>query len=116
MSADVTPRVERVEEAQHARSYYAVIREPGAAWDPSVPMTEQEGWSEHAAFMNGLAAKGFVYLGGPLTERQQTLLVVDASGPDEIRSTLAEDPWSANDLLRIASIEPWTILLEAPGS
>jgi uncharacterized protein YciI len=96
------------------RSYYAVIREPGFGWNPSLPMTDQAGWSEHAAFMNGLAAKGFVHLGGPLPERQQILLIVDASSPDEIRSTLAEDPWSANDLLTIASIEPWTILLEAP--
>jgi uncharacterized protein YciI len=100
-------------DADGTRTYYAVIREPGRAWDASLSMTEQAGWSEHAAFMNELAAKGFIYLGGPLRDRQQTLLIIDAASPDEIRSTLAEDPWSTNDLLSIASVEPWTILLAA---
>jgi hypothetical protein len=39
--------------------------------------------------------------------------VVDAETRSEIEARLAEDPWS-DEMLEIASIEPWTILLEAP--
>ena len=38
------------------------------------------------------------------------LLIVRAPGEEEIRRTLAEDPWS-EDLLLVASVEPWTIRL-----
>jgi hypothetical protein len=31
-------------------------------------MDEQQGWREHADFMNGLYADGFVLLGGPLPQ------------------------------------------------
>ena len=38
--------------------------------------------------------------------------VMEAESEDEIRSTLARDPWSETHL-RIAAIEPWTIRLDA---
>jgi hypothetical protein len=33
-------------------------------------MREQEGWPEHADFMNELAASGFIVLGGPLGDEE----------------------------------------------
>jgi uncharacterized protein YciI len=94
--------------------YHAVIREPGPAWDASRSMREQDGWETHAAFMDALAAEGFIVLGGPLgNARGDALHIVDAADEQEIERRFAEDPWS-DRLLRIARIEPWTILLEAP--
>jgi hypothetical protein len=49
-------------------TYYAVTRERGPNWDPARPMREQDGWDDHAAFMDALAEEGFVVLGGPLGE------------------------------------------------
>lgn len=72
-------------------------------------MDEQTGWSEHAAFMNGLVDRGFV-VGGPLGAEERFLLVVRAADPEEIRASLAADPWSDHRLV-IASIEPWTLRL-----
>ncbi len=94
------------------RRYFVVIREPGHAWDASRSMREQDGWEPHAAFMDALAEEGFIVLGGPLGDGRRALHVVDAESKREIEGRLAEDPWS-KDLLAIASIEPWTILLEA---
>ncbi len=74
-------------------------------------MDEQELWGEHARFMNDLASKGFVVLGGPLADGR-ILLVIEAESTAAVRSRLAADPWSANGLLLIASIEPWSILLD----
>ena len=75
-------------------------------------MREQEGWEQHAAFMDGLADEGFIVLGGPLGEDDRALHVIDAESEGEIDERLAEDPWS-DEFLVIASIEPWMVLLEA---
>lgn len=76
-------------------------------------MNSQEEWSEHATFMNRLAADGFVVLGGPVGETGDVLLVVDAAGEDEINATLSPDPWSQSGILEVKTIQRWTILLQA---
>jgi len=95
-------------------TYFAVFREPGAAWDPSRPMRQQNRWDAHAAFMDALADEGFVVLGGPLGDESQFLLIINADGEAAIEARLAEDPWAPMRLLRIARIEPWQILLGRP--
>jgi uncharacterized protein YciI len=97
-------------------SYFAVIRQRGPAWNASRSLDEQVGWPAHAAFMNALAADGFVVLGGPLGPGFDALLVIEAEDADEIRRRLAADPWTELRLLTIASVEPWHVLLAAPGA
>jgi uncharacterized protein YciI len=97
------------------RALFAVIRTKGKAWDEAKPMRSQQEWSEHAVFMNNLAARGFVVLGGPLGETGDFLFGVNAADENEIRATLKQDPWSESGMLDIKSIQPWTILLESPG-
>ena len=95
--------------------YYVVTRALGPRWDRSRGMREQECWDEHAAFMDGLAGEGFIVLGGPLGDGSSFLHVVDAATEQEIAARFATDPWTPMELLRILSIEPWEILLRAPG-
>jgi uncharacterized protein YciI len=99
-------------------SYFAVRRVRGPAWNAALPMREQPQWEVHAAFMNALAAEGFVVLGGPLGAGEAVLLIVHAVSEDALRARLAADPWSTAGLLDIARVEPWTILLgdRAPRS
>lgn len=92
------------------RRLFAVIRELGPAWDRSRSMHEQEGWPPHAAFMDALADEGFIALGGPLADEARILLIVRAADEREVEQRFAEDPWG-EDMLRISSIEPWTIVL-----
>jgi uncharacterized protein YciI len=75
-------------------------------------MRGQALWDEHAAFMDALAAEGFVVLGGPLGAGEETLLVIDSVDEDAVRARLAADPWSGSGLLEIRRVEPWTILLD----
>ena len=93
-------------------TYMAVRRVRGPAWNATVPMRSQALWSEHAAFMNALAAEGFVVLGGPLGTGEEVLLIIDAESQDTVRAQLGADPWSTAGLLDIARIEPWTVLLD----
>ena len=89
---------------------FAVFRERGPAWDWSRPLEAQDGWMEHAAFMEALVADGFVRLGGPLGDERRVLLVVEAESEAAVRERLAGDPWP-EEMLRLAAIEPWQLRL-----
>ena len=52
--------------------YFLVKHVPGPAWDPARPRREQDGWDEHAAFMDGLVAEGVIVLGGPVGAGEAT--------------------------------------------
>ncbi|HSK16579.1 MAG TPA: YciI family protein [Gaiellaceae bacterium] len=95
--------------------YYLVTRAKGRAWDHSRLRREQDGWDEHAAFMDRLLEEGFVVLGGPVGEGdgEEALLVVDAGSEEEVRARLAPDPWG-EDMLATAGVRPWTVFLRAP--
>ena len=90
---------------------FAVIRTHGPAWQRSEPMEKQVDWKSHASFMNSLTEAGFVLLGGPLEGSSDVLLIVKAKSPDEVRSCLGDDPWTAQDLLRTVQVTPWTLRL-----
>lgn len=90
---------------------YAVMLTRGAHWAPDAPLEEQPGWRAHADFMNALEAEGVVALGGPLDGTPDVLLILRASGPEEIMDRLAKDPWAAADQLRVTSITPWSLRL-----
>ena len=92
---------------------FVVTRTRGKAWNPTKPMNAQVQWPEHATFMDDLANNRFVVLGGPLGEEATILLVVDAADENEIRTTLARDPWSKLGILELQSIQLWTVLLQA---
>jgi uncharacterized protein YciI len=91
---------------------FVVRLERGGPWDWSRDLREQDGWDEHARFMDDLVDSGFILLGGPIEGERETLHVVAAPSEEAIRARLAEDPWAANGMLRPVSIERWTILLD----
>jgi hypothetical protein len=62
--------------------------------------------------MDGLVDAGFIVLGGPLADEVRVAHAVEAESEDEIRARLARDPWIETHL-QMASIEPWTIRLDA---
>jgi len=74
-------------------------------------LREQDGWDEHAAFMDGLVDEGFIILGGPVDEGAWILLVIVAETEEAVRERLAADPWASTGLLRLVAVEPWQILL-----
>ena len=81
-------------------------------WDWSRDMREQDGWDDHARFMDGLVDEGFIILGGPLEGDRETMHVIRAESEEAVRERFATDPWWVNGMLRPKSIERWTILLD----
>lgn len=96
--------------------YYLVTRAKGPAWDHSRARREQEGWDEHAAFMDELVDDGVVVLGGPVGEGDgdDSLLVLDVVSEEAARESLAGDPWG-EDMLTTASVRPWSVWLRPPA-
>ena len=92
--------------------FLVVLRRSGPEWDPARPLEEQSGWLAHASFMDGLVDDGFIILGGPLADEVRNAHVVEAESEEVVRARLARDPWSETHL-RIDSIDPWTIRLDA---
>jgi hypothetical protein len=78
--------------------FHVVLRRSGPQWNPSRPMEEQSDWPAHASFMDGLVDAGFIVLGGPLSDEQRVVHVVEAESENAVRATLARDPWSQTHL------------------
>jgi uncharacterized protein YciI len=92
--------------------FLVMLHRSGAQWDHGKPLEEQSGWTEHAAFMDGLVDEGFLVLGGPLADEFRVMHAVRAESEEIVRATFARDPWSETHL-RVAAIDPWTIRLDA---
>jgi uncharacterized protein len=91
---------------------FAVRLERGGPWDWSRGLREQEGFDEHARFMDSLVDEGFIVLGGPLENGRDVLHAIEAPSEEDVRQRLGEDNWARNGMLTIKSIEPWTVLLD----
>jgi uncharacterized protein YciI len=92
--------------------FHVVVHRSGPSWRHDLPLEEQDGWEEHAAFMDGLVEEGVIVLGGPLGDEQRVVHAVEADSEQAVRDALARDPWSETHL-RVAAVEPWTIRLDA---
>jgi uncharacterized protein YciI len=91
---------------------YVVRLERGGPWDWSRDLREQDGWQEHARFMDSLVDDGFLLLGGPLEGDREVLHIVEAPSDQAVRERLAKDNWHRNGMLRVKGIEGWTVLLD----
>lgn len=94
--------------------FHVVLHRSGPRHDHTKPLEEQSQWNEHATFMDELVRDGFIVLGGPLFDEHRVVHAVEAASEDDVRVTLARDPWSGTHLV-VAAIEPWTIRLDSRG-
>jgi uncharacterized protein YciI len=92
--------------------FFAVRLARGGPWDWSRGLREQDGFEEHARFMDSLVDEGFIVLGGPLEPGREVLHAISAPSEEVVRERLAEDNWAKNGMLSVMSIEAWTVLLD----
>ncbi len=92
---------------------FAVTMEHGPRWDASRAIRAQDGFPEHAAFMDTLVDDGFVILGGPLDGGRTALLAIEAADEAQIRALLAADPWAPMRLLTVGSVRRWDLWLDS---
>ena len=72
-------------------------------------MRAQDGWEAHAEFMEQLVEEEFILLGGMLAD-DRAMHVVEAESEEAVRARFRDDPWPA-EMLDVASVTPWEILL-----
>jgi uncharacterized protein YciI len=92
---------------------FVQINEQGPRWVPGLPMREQAGWAEHAAFMNALEADRTVVLGGPIggANRHRAMIVLEAESAEALRGRLAQDPWMRSGILAAGELLAWELLI-----
>jgi uncharacterized protein YciI len=96
--------------------HYLVTECRGPNWDPAHPRRAQDGFEQHAAFMDSLVEQGTVLLGGPLGDdvnAGDALVVISADDEAGVRAILAPDPWLGT-VLAIKSIQRWSLWLQPP--
>jgi uncharacterized protein YciI len=96
-------------------TFHVIVHRSGPEWNHGAPIEGQSGWEAHAEFMDGLVEQGFIVLGGPLFDEFRVVHVIEAGSTEEVRATLARDPWSETHL-HVAAVEPWTLRLDARRS
>jgi uncharacterized protein YciI len=101
--------------ASGATVFFAVTLARGGPWDWSRDLRDQQGFEQHARFMDALVEDGFILLGGPLALEREVLHIVRAASEDEVRRRLAADLWHQNGMLSVSSIRSWTVLLDGLG-
>lgn len=94
---------------------FAVIRKRGSGWKASLPLEAQQEWDGHAAFMDALAAEGFVVLAGPLDSTSEALIIVRANSAEEVDRRLANDPWTRSGMLETIKLAEWTLRIGSLG-
>ena len=84
----------------------------GPAWDSTRGIREQDGWAEHAAFMDDLVDEGLIVVGGPVGDGDYTAHLVRAADERQARARLSDDPWSSDGHLAVGLLEPWSLWLD----
>jgi uncharacterized protein len=82
-----------------------------------VPSRQQPMWDEHAAFMDGLFARGRIVMAGPYADYSRVLIIVEARDAGEASALLRDDPWGKAGILVPGDVVQWTVFLDSrrPG-
>lgn len=97
-------------------AYFLCTLIHGPSWDDARDIRKQDGWSDHAAFMDRLVDDGLIVVGGPVGAGDHTAHLIEGEDPRQIRVRLAKDPWAKDDHLAVGSLEPWALWLDGRGS
>jgi uncharacterized protein YciI len=84
----------------------------GPTWEPGAPVREQPGWDAHAAFVDGLVARGTLVMGGPYSDNSGTMMLLEGVDAAEAERILADDPFIENGVFLLDEIREWTIFVD----
>lgn len=103
----------RVQPRAAGTTLFLVFRDPGPAWVPGRPTPEQQGWEEHALFMDRVFEQGRIVLAGPYADYSRVLLIVKAGNRAEAADLLVEDPWTKSGILGPPEVIEWKVFLDS---
>src|SRR4051794_37808248 len=83
----------------------------GPAWT-SGPPEEQDGWAEHAAFVDGLVERGTFVMGGPLADWSGSLTLLEGVTADEARELVLQDPFVETGVFELEDVSAWNVYVD----
>lgn len=95
--------------------YYIAVYEPSSGYHLDRDLREQDDFNGHAQFMDNLVREETIILGGPLSSGWHRVVILRSESKDKLLEKLSQDPWIKEDILKIASIAQWNILLDGRG-
>ena len=93
-------------------AFFVVLNRSGPEWAASKRLEVLADWTRHAEFMDALLGAGFIVVGGPLADELRVVHVVEAESEENVRDTVALDPWSGSHLV-VAAVDGMTNRLDA---
>lgn len=97
--------------AQTGPPLFLFMYQPGPAWQPGKPMTQQK-LAPHAAYIRSLTERGQVVAGGPWLDTDGGMAIVRAADAEAARAILANDPAITSGVFT-AEIRTWSPLIDS---
>ena len=98
-----------------SQRFFAAIVQRASAWDAAKPPQEQVRFADHAQYMGGLEASGFIAMAGLMQTSSDVLFIFRAASEEEVRQHLAKDPWQQDGHARLARLEEVQFRIGVPG-
>jgi uncharacterized protein YciI len=95
--------------------FFAAFVQHAQAWEAGKPPQEQVRFADHAQYMAGLEASGFIAMAGLMQASSDVLFIFRAASEAEVRQQLARDPWQQDGHVRLVRIEEIQFRIGAPG-
>ena len=83
----------------------------GPTWR-SGPPEDQPDWGAHAAFVDGLVARGTMVMGGPFADYSGSLILLENVTEDEARELVAADPFIANGVFVLEDVRASNVYVD----
>lgn len=83
----------------------------GPAWTSGSP-EDQDGWDEHAAFIDDLVERGIFVMGGPYADNSGSHTILENVTADEARTLVLEDPFVANGVFELEDVRAWNVWVD----
>ena len=83
----------------------------GPAWTTGTP-EDQDGWDEHAEFIDGLIERGIFVMGGPFADDSGSMSLLENVGEDEARELVLRDPFVANGVFVLEDLCAWNVWVD----
>jgi uncharacterized protein YciI len=96
---------------------FAVIMERGPGWAPGSDLAGQPHFREHVAYVQDLARRGVIIIGGPVgtgVDADVAMLAVEADDAAAARAAFGSDPWTVHGVFQVKSTWPWHLTLRSP--
>src|SRR5690242_20074559 len=83
----------------------------GPNWT-SGAVDEQDGWDEHAAFIDDLIERGIFVMGGPFADQSGSLSLLENVTEEEARELVLADPFVANGVFELEELRAWNVFVD----